>query len=98
MVETRNFSTHFTNWNPTQYKLDLVKFADKYETIVWLDSDVIVYEDMTSLLHEFQSSPKQYAFTKDHVMLTKNFTKDGQEIKVECTFHKRVSCASNPSQ
>jgi len=40
-----------------------------------LDSDVIVYEDMTPILLEFQHSHKQYAFTKDHVMFDQEFLK-----------------------
>jgi hypothetical protein len=72
-VETRIFQTHFSDWNPTQYKLDLVKFADRYETVVWLDSDVLVYKDMSNFLIKFHTSPKNFAFTQDHVTSSDEF-------------------------
>jgi hypothetical protein len=32
------------NWNPTQYKMDIIKFAhDGFQEIYWMDSDTIVY-------------------------------------------------------
>jgi len=75
LVEIRFYSTHFTNWNPTQYKLDLVQFTDKYQTIFWLDSDVVVQKDMTKFLHSFHKSSNSFAFTKDHVMINQDFKK-----------------------
>jgi len=72
-VETRLYQNHFHEWNPTQHKLDLVKFADRYETVVWLDSDVLVYKDMSKLLLDFHHSPKNFAFTQDHVTSNEEF-------------------------
>ncbi len=41
-VAFRKWTSHFTHWNPTQYKLDLQLFADEYDIILWLDSDSII--------------------------------------------------------
>lgn len=73
LVRTRRFSVHFPNWNPTQYKLDLVKFADEFETIVWMDSDTFTLKDLTGLLLEFHKSDKNYAFVPDRVMFSQDF-------------------------
>jgi len=73
LVDIRTYSKHFDNWNPTQYKLDLVKFTDKYNVVVWLDSDVIVYHDLTNFLVNFQASKQNFALTKDHVMFDQDF-------------------------
>jgi len=72
-VSLRTFSTHFQNWNPTQHKLDIKLFADEFETIFWLDSDAIVYNDLGSLLWEFHVSPCKVAFLKDHVCFNQLF-------------------------
>jgi len=72
-VHTRDIETHFQNWNPTQYKLDIQKFSDEFDTIFWLDSDAVVYKDLSDLLHEFHSSPCQVAFLKDHVCYNPHF-------------------------
>jgi len=72
-VHTRDIETHFQNWNPTQHKLDIQKFSDKFDTIFWLDSDAVVYKDLSDLLFEFHSSPCQVAFLKDHVCYNPHF-------------------------
>jgi len=75
MVNVRHFDEHFPGWNPTQYKLDLAKFRDKFETVFWLDSDIIVYKDMSQFLLEFHNSKKNFAFAKDHVTNSEEFKK-----------------------
>jgi hypothetical protein len=72
-VHTRDIETHFQNWNPTQHKLDIQKFSDEFDTIFWLDSDAVVYKDLSDLLFEFHSSPCQVAFLKDHVCYNPHF-------------------------
>lgn len=72
-VQTREIGQHFSNWNPTQHKLDIQKFSDKYDTIFWLDSDAVVYKDLSDLLHEFHTSPCKVAFLKDHVCYNPQF-------------------------
>jgi len=74
-VETRVFQSHFNEWNPTQHKLDLVKFADRYDTIFWLDSDVLVYKDLSDFFLQFHHSSKNFAFTQDHVTSNDEFRK-----------------------
>jgi len=69
----RRYQTHFQNWNPTQHKLDIIKFSDKYDTVFWLDSDAIVYQDLTDLLWKFHISPCKVAFMKDHVCYNPQF-------------------------
>ncbi|CAF0982379.1 unnamed protein product [Rotaria sp. Silwood1] len=47
-------TSHFNDWNPTQYKLDILKFLDHgFDEIYWMDSDTIVYQDLTPYLEEF---------------------------------------------
>lgn len=72
-VVVRRYETHFANWNPTQHKLDIIKFSDQFSTIFWLDSDAIVYQDLTDLLVKFHSSPCKVAFMKDHVCYNPQF-------------------------
>jgi len=72
-VHTRDIETHFQNWNPTQHKLDIAKFSDQFDTIFWLDSDAVVYKDLSDLLHEFHTSPCKVAFLKDHVCYNPQF-------------------------
>ena len=67
-------TAHFTDWNPTQYKLDILLFLDHgFDEIYWMDSDTIVYEDLTSNLEFFQRSAKLFYFTLDHVMYDPSF-------------------------
>jgi len=72
-ISIRRYEPHFQNWNPTQYKLDIRKFAPEFTSIFWLDSDTIVYKDLTSLLYEFHSSSCKVAFLKDHVCFNPQF-------------------------
>lgn len=72
-VHTRDIETHFQNWNPTQHKLDIQKFSDQFDTIFWLDSDAVVYKDLSDLLAEFHHSPCKVAFLKDHVCYNPHF-------------------------
>jgi hypothetical protein len=69
----RRYETHFQNWNPTQHKLDIIKFSDEYDTVFWLDSDAIVYQDLTDLLWKFHVSTCKVAFMKDHVCYNPQF-------------------------
>jgi len=69
----RRFQNHFQSWNPTQHKLDIIKFSDEFTTIFWLDSDAIVYHDLTDLLLKFHTSPCKVAFMKDHVCYNPQF-------------------------
>jgi len=72
-ASVRRYHTHFQSWNPTQHKLDIIKFSDEYNTIFWLDSDAIVYQDLTDLLWRFHVSPCKVAFMKDHVCFNPQF-------------------------
>jgi len=72
-ISIRRYEPHFQNWNPTQYKLDIRKFAPEFASIFWLDSDTIVYKDLTSLLYEFHTSTCKVAFLKDHVCFNPQF-------------------------
>jgi len=65
-VYIRYMNFHFT-WNPTQHKLDIAEFFDEFETVFWLDSDVIVFRDLTPHLVEFHHSSYEYAFVRDRV-------------------------------
>jgi hypothetical protein len=67
MIHKRSIQTHFANWNPTQHKLDIIKFADEFSTIFWLDSDTYIIQDMTRFLLDFHLSSKQFALIKDRV-------------------------------
>jgi len=67
MIHKRSTESHFTNWNPTQHKLDIIKFSDEFSTIFWLDSDTYIIQDMTRFLVDFHLSPKQFALIKDRV-------------------------------
>lgn len=64
---------HFKNWNPTQYKLDIVQYAEAFETIFWFDSDTITFGDMTSFLTAFAVSDAQFYLTPDHVNSDREF-------------------------
>jgi len=65
---------YFPGWNPTQYKLDIAKFADDgFECIFWMDSDTVTFGDMTQFLLPFVESNKQFLFVKDHVMFNSEF-------------------------
>jgi len=72
IVHVKFYNTHM-DWNPTQYKLDLVQFSETFKTVFWLDSDVIVYRDLTDFLLTFHRSNKLYAFTPDHVNHSSEF-------------------------
>jgi len=72
-ISIRRYEPHFQNWNPTQYKLDIRKFAPEFTTVFWLDSDTIVYKDLTTLLYEFHTSSCKVAFLKDHVCFNPQF-------------------------
>jgi len=74
IVHRKTSSTpYFANWNPTQYKLDIQKFADQFETIFWMDSDSIVIGDMTDFLLDFARSDEALFFVPDHVMSQEDF-------------------------
>ncbi|CAF3561227.1 unnamed protein product, partial [Rotaria sp. Silwood2] len=65
---------HFDDWNPTQYKLDIIKFLDHgFDDIYWMDSDIIVYQDLTYYLQEFRRSSNLFYFILDHVMYDSSF-------------------------
>jgi len=80
-VSVRNYEQQFANWNPTQHKLDIQKFADQFETIFWMDSDAIVYKDLTDLLLEFNQSACKVAFMKDHVCWNPQFLNAWSEFR-----------------
>lgn len=94
-VHTREIETHFQNWNPTQHKLDIAKFADEFDTIFWLDSDAVVYKDLSDLLSEFHSSPCKLALLKDHVCYNPQFLsvwKDWRKNKSESDIFVPQAC------
>lgn len=65
---------HIKKWNPTQYKLDLVKFdAVGFDYIMWIDSDTITYGDLTTFFVDFAMSNAFFYFTPDHVMNDREF-------------------------
>ncbi len=65
--------------NPTQYKLDLLRFADRYSTVFWMDSDVIIYRDMTPFLNAFLQSQALFYLVPDHVLLDPQFMERWQQ-------------------
>ncbi|CAF0771955.1 unnamed protein product [Adineta steineri] len=68
------------DWNPTQYKLDIIKYSyDGFQEIYWMDSDTAVYRDMTASLSAFRLSTHVFYFTLDHVMYDQNFLNKWQE-------------------
>lgn len=69
----KKWGQHFSQWNPTQYKLDIIQFADEYDVVLWLDSDTIVYDDLRPLLFAFYKSPAKYMFVRDHVCFLPEF-------------------------
>jgi len=69
----KKWGQHFAQWNPTQYKLDILQFADEYDVVLWLDSDTIVYDDLRPLLFAFYKSPAKYMFVRDHVCFHPEF-------------------------
>jgi len=69
----KKWGQHFAQWNPTQYKLDILQFADEYDVVLWLDSDTIVYDDLRPLLFAFYKSPAKYMFVRDHVCFLPEF-------------------------
>ena len=66
---------YFDDWNPTQYKLDIVQYADAFETIFWFDSDTITFGDMTEFLSAFAVSNAKFYLTPDHVNSDAEFCK-----------------------
>lgn len=64
---------HFQNWNPTQYKLDIEKFADEFDTIFWMDSDTITTRDLRRFLLDFVESAAAFYFVRDHVNFEEKF-------------------------
>eukprot|EP01117_Protostelium_nocturnum_P002674 TRINITY_DN134_c0_g1_i1.p1 TRINITY_DN134_c0_g1~~TRINITY_DN134_c0_g1_i1.p1 ORF type:complete len:481 (-),score=189.86 TRINITY_DN134_c0_g1_i1:37-1479(-) len=71
---------YFSNWNPTQYKLDIQKFAEgDTEAVFWADSDCIFFQDLRPFLHRFVSSDKNFYLAFDHVMQDKEFVRRWEE-------------------
>lgn len=65
---------HIKKWNPTQYKLDLVKFdMSGFDYIFWIDSDTICFADLTPFLMMFVMSNAYFYLTPDHVMKDSKF-------------------------
>lgn len=69
----RPFRQHFTSWNPTQHKLDIELFADKYDFILWVDSDTVSFSDVGKVVSEFASTSCQFALVEDLVTSKPNF-------------------------
>lgn len=69
----KNWSQHFAQWNPTQYKLDIIQFAEDYDVVLWLDSDTVVYDDLRPLLFAFYKSPAKFMFVRDHASYNPEF-------------------------
>ncbi|CAF1492807.1 unnamed protein product [Didymodactylos carnosus] len=68
------------DWNPTQYKLDIIKFShDGFQEVYWMDSDTIVYKDMTSSLYAFRLFTQVFYFILDHVMYHNCFMRKWRE-------------------
>jgi len=72
-VMFKEFKYHFENWNPTQFKLDTLQFAQDFSCVFWLDSDTIVYKDISKIIAEFCFSSAKVAFLKDHVCSNEEF-------------------------
>lgn len=65
---------HFNDWNPTQYKLDILTFLEHgFDEIYWMDSDTVVYQDLRPHLEAFRRSSNAFYFILDHVMYDKSF-------------------------
>jgi hypothetical protein len=57
--------------------MDIIKFAQYgFREIFWMDSDTIVYKDMTSVLYTFHSPNQQFYLIPDRVMSDKEFMKN----------------------
>lgn len=69
----RQFRQHFTNWNPTQHKLDIELFADNYDFILWVDSDTVSFSDVGKLVADFAKTTCQFALVEDLVTSKPNF-------------------------
>jgi len=65
----------FHDWNPTQFKLDIVQFCDtkRFDYVYWMDSDTLTYEDISEKLIEFVQSPCHFLMTPDHVNYDQKF-------------------------
>lgn len=62
------------DWNPTQYKLDIIKFSyDGFQEIYWMDSDTAIYADVTTRLSALCLSVHVFYLILDHVMYDESF-------------------------
>jgi hypothetical protein len=66
-----------SGWNPTQFKLDVQQFLSEpnVEALFWCDSDVIIYNDLSSFINKFVNDTPQasFYFVPDHVMQQRPF-------------------------
>lgn len=53
--------------------MDIIKFTDEFETVVWLDSDTVLMKDFRPFLLKFHHSKQQYALIKDRVNYYEEF-------------------------
>jgi len=82
------------SWNATQFKLDILKFTqDRFSTIVWMDSDTLVHNDITDFLVQFIKQKEKTIFmVRDHSMSHPEFAERWQSIASEHAPYKQV-CA-----
>lgn len=72
-IDVRQFRQHFTNWNPTQHKLDIELFGDTYDFVLWVDSDTVAFSDVGKLVSDFAKTSCQFALVEDLVTSKPNF-------------------------
>jgi hypothetical protein len=69
-------------WNATQFKLDIQQWAHShYDTFVWMDSDTLVFDDLTPFLLRFiKAEDKLVYLVKDHAMSDDLFVAKWRQI------------------
>lgn len=73
-IEYYEGQQHFDDWNYSQHILDIVSFTEKYDPIIFLDSNTVILQDLLPFLQTFIGSPeKKFAFFPDIVNEYPNF-------------------------
>jgi hypothetical protein len=69
-------------WNATQFKLDIQQWLQShYDTFVWMDSDTLVFDDLTPFLLRFiKLEDKLVYLVRDHAMGDERFVTKWRQI------------------
>jgi hypothetical protein len=69
-------------WNATQFKLDIQQWLQShYDTFVWMDSDTLVFDDLTPFLLRFiKLEDKLVYLVRDHAMGDERFVAKWRQI------------------